>query len=109
MAKVEIRIHDRPYQVTCDDGQESRLARLADHLDSEVRALSAELGDIGETRLILLAALTCCDALFEARERLQAIDADAAPPAPETAAAAAKAIEAAARRLEALSDRLVGR
>lgn len=105
MAQVEITVNDRSYKVMCEDGQEVRLGDLAAHLDRHVADIAADLGQIGEARLMLLAALTVCDELFEARARLASHEANAADALAEESEAA-HAIERAARRLAAAADRL---
>lgn len=106
MAEVDIIVNERAYRVTCDDGQEPRLQRLAGHIDSHVRGLVRELGQIGDARLMLLAALTVCDELFEARVRLSAADQDTTALDPETVGGATRVLEAAAARVESLAERL---
>ncbi|MFN0024334.1 MAG: cell division protein ZapA [Parvularculaceae bacterium] len=108
MAQIDILVNDRSYKIACQDGQEERLLRLAAHLDREARALASDLGQIGEARLLLLAALTVCDELFEARGKLTESDALAAPMDQETIGGVSRVIEAAARRVEGLSERAAG-
>ena len=105
MAQVEISVNDRSYKVMCEDGQEVRLGDLAAHLDRHVADIAADLGQIGEARLLLLAALTVCDELFEARARLASLEANAAGAIADEAEAA-EAIEHAAQRLTAAAERL---
>lgn len=106
MAEVDIIINERAYRVSCDDGQEPRLQRLAGHIDSHVRALVRELGQIGDARLMLLAALTVCDELFEARATLAEASDTAVALDPETVGGATRVLEAAASRVESLAERL---
>ena len=106
MAEVEIVVNERVYRVTCDEGQEPRLLRLASHIDGHVRNLVRELGQIGDARLMLLAALSVSDELFEARANLAEIGDGAAPLDPETIGGASRVFEAAASRIEQLADRL---
>ncbi|WP_340108739.1 cell division protein ZapA [Pikeienuella sp. HZG-20] len=102
MAEVSIRISGRAYQIVCDDGQEARVAALAQRIDDEATALAASGGRITEARLLLMSALMLADKLDETEAALR----DAPPP--ETAlsemdAAEVQAtIDAAAARLEAL-------
>ncbi|MBB5518157.1 cell division protein ZapA [Amphiplicatus metriothermophilus] len=105
MAQADIAINGRLYKVTCDDGQEQRLQQLANYFDRHVTRLSGELGQIGDARLMLLAALTVCDELFETRKRLADLEAAGAPLDPESAGAARRALEEAADRVEALARR----
>ncbi|MHA7872053.1 MAG: cell division protein ZapA [Hyphococcus sp.] len=106
MAQVEIRVNGRDYKVTCDDGQEKRLQQLASHFDRHVTQLSDELGQIGDSRLMLLSALTVCDELFEARERVTDLEGATDALDPGTAGAASRAIEAATARIQDIAARL---
>jgi len=106
MADVDIMVNDRLYKVACDDGQEERLKRLAGHFDRHVRALSSELGQIGESRLMLLSALTICDELFEARARLEDADRGAEKLDAETVGGARRVIDAASNRVEEMAEQL---
>lgn len=106
MAHVNVAINGREYKITCDDGQEERLQNLAGHLDGHVGKLAAELGQIGELRLMLLSALTVCDELFEARARIASLENAAEALDAETIGGAARVIEAAANRVEAIADNI---
>jgi cell division protein ZapA len=106
MAEVDIMVNERLYRVTCDDGQEKRLERLASHFDGRVRRIVEELGQIGDARLMLLAALTVCDELLEARNNLAEIGDGAAALDPETIGGATRVLEAAANRIDGLAGRL---
>jgi cell division protein ZapA len=106
MAEVDILVNDRTYKVACQDGQEERLLRLAAHLDRESRALVADLGQIGESRLLLLTALTVCDELFEVKDKLVEAEAARQPMDLETVGGATRVVEAAAKRVEGMADRL---
>jgi len=106
MAQVEILVNDRSYKVACQDGQEERLLRLAAHLDRESRALAGDLGQIGESRMLLLTALTICDELFEVKEKLAEAEARLQPMDHETVGGAIRVVDAAARRIEGITERL---
>lgn len=106
MAQTDILVNERAYKVACQDGQEERLLRLAAHLDRESQALARDLGQIGEARLLLLTALTVCDELFEVREKLAEAEARLQPMDEETVGGATRVIEAAANRIDGMSERL---
>ncbi len=106
MSQVEIRLNGREYKITCDDGQEERLQRLAGYFDRHVTQLAEELGQIGDARLMLLSALTVCDELFEAKARAADLEDATDNLDPKTAGAASRAIEAAVARVTEISDRL---
>jgi cell division protein ZapA len=68
MAQVSVTINGRSYPVACNDGEEQRIGELARYIDEKVRTFAQELGQIGETRLLVLAALMLADELAEAQE-----------------------------------------
>ncbi len=107
MAQVDIMVNDRLFKVTCEDGQEERLERLARHFDRHVQELVRDLGQIGDTRLFLLSALTVCDELFEARAKLAEIEEGGEPLDQATIGGAARVLDAAAKRVETMAKRLV--
>lgn len=105
-SQVEIRINSRDYRITCEDGQEERLQRLAAYFDRRVTAMAGDLGQIGDARLMLLAALTVCDELFEARDDAASLAHAGDALDPETLGGASRAIDAAARRVHDIAARL---
>ncbi len=72
MAQVTIEVNGRPYQVGCEDGQEQHLRGLAEIFDAQVRQVSKDMGQLGDTRLLLMGALLLADEVYEARQRLAA-------------------------------------
>jgi cell division protein ZapA len=106
MAQVTIDVNGRPYVVGCEDGQEANLRELAALFDSQVRQVSQQIGQIGETRLFLMGALMMADELADAKARLTQAQAElkqARLHQERADARAAAAIDAAARRIEALA------
>jgi cell division protein ZapA len=103
---VAVTLNRRTYRLECEDGQEPRLLGLAAHLRSKLDALTAQFGQVGDDRLMLLAALQIADELWEAREQMAAMaaaaaDASAAPeqlPAAPAPAAVSVPTAAAPRR-----------
>ena len=69
--------------------------------------LADSLGQIGETRLLLLSALTMCDELFETRAQLTALQDAQNEMAPDTESGALAAIDAARDRVDAATQRLL--
>lgn len=65
MGQVIVQINGRNYNVACGDGEEDHLKDLAVYLDRQVNELRARVGDVGENRLLLMAALLTVDALSE--------------------------------------------
>lgn len=67
MATVTVDINGRPYAVGCADGQEERVRILARQFDAHVRQVGRDVGNVGDIRLFLMAALVLADELQEAR------------------------------------------
>jgi cell division protein ZapA len=70
MPLVNVMVNGRAYTIACDDGEEDHLRELAGHVDSKVRELLESVGQVGDQRLILMAALLVADEYFEAAQRL---------------------------------------
>ena len=71
MGQVTVPVNGRAYAITCDDGQEPRIRRLAQYVDAKVGEFVASVGQIGEARLLLLAALVIADELSDANDALE--------------------------------------
>ncbi|KUO67598.1 MAG: hypothetical protein APF80_12640 [Alphaproteobacteria bacterium BRH_c36] len=71
MGKVTATINGRSYRLNCADGQEERLKLVADYLGEKVDSLIAEFGQVGDDRLLAMAALMIADELFDAREAIK--------------------------------------
>lgn len=71
MGQVVVKVNGREYPLACNDGQEPRIRRLAQYVDAKVNEFTRSLGQVGEARLILLAALTIADELSDANEAVQ--------------------------------------
>jgi cell division protein ZapA len=106
MPEISLNINERNYQVTCDDGQEEHLRRLAGHLNERIQGLVGVVGQVGEGRLLVMASLMVADELFEAYKENHALKAANGGAAQEGAAAAA--LEACAQRIETIAARLGG-
>ena len=68
MAQVSVTIDNRKYRLACNEGEEARLEQLAAMIDGKIDELRASFGEIGDQRLVVMAALTLADSLAEARE-----------------------------------------
>jgi cell division protein ZapA len=103
MAEVTIEVGGRRYDVTCRDGEEPQLRRLAMLVDQKAEQARAAVGNVNEPRLLLLAALLLADELNDLRQG------NRAPLPPETDSALANAVEELAVRVETLADHLESR
>ena len=110
MAQVTVMIDGKAYRMACEEGQEVRLLKLAEDLESRVKTLRGKFGEIGDARLTVMAALTACDELLDANARIRALEEElestrttrtaAVDRARVTQIAVANALNAAADRIE---------
>ena len=106
MGAVTVEINGRPYVVGCEDGQEAHVAQLARQYDAQVREVGGQVGQVGDLRLFLMAALVTGDELSDMRARLAQAQAELGRLQSDGARAdarAAQALDAAAARIEALT------
>ena len=66
MSQVNATIAGRQFRLACEDGQEDHLQALAKDLDTRIEELRKKFGEIGDTRLTVMAALMVSDELSEA-------------------------------------------
>jgi len=71
MGQVSVPVNGRSYAITCEDGQETRIRRLAQYVDAKVAEFVGSVGQCGEARLLLLAALVIADELSDANDALE--------------------------------------
>ena len=105
MGQVVVKVNGRDFALRCADGQEARLRQLAQFVDAKVSQFAKELGQVGEARLLLLAALAIADELSDANDALGEARAKAGAPEP-AAQAAASSIDAIAERIESIAARI---
>ncbi len=70
MSQVEITINGRQYRVACEDGQETHLTNLATYFDGKMSTLIEEVGQIGDTSLMVMAGLLIADELSDVNQEL---------------------------------------
>ena len=70
MANVNIKFNNKDYLLSCDDGQEENLKELAIHLDSKYSELKKNLGNIGESKLLLITAIQMVDDYFALNKKI---------------------------------------
>ena len=106
MAQVTIQVNGRPYAVGCEDGQEHHLQELAKLFDHQVRQVSQDMGQLGDTRLFLMGALLLADELLDAKNRLAAMQVEVGRLQSDRARLETKAVAAlenAANKIEKLA------
>lgn len=72
MSIVTISVAGRVHAVACDDGQETRVERLAQDLDQRAQKLLHAVGSgVGEGRLLVMLGLTLADESDELRQGVE--------------------------------------
>ncbi|MGY4498495.1 cell division protein ZapA [Bradyrhizobium sp. GM24.11] len=110
MSHINVTINARQYRMACEEGQEVRLLKLAESLETRIQSLRGKFGEIGDARLTVMAALTVCDELVDAGNRIRTIEQEltelrdfrnaAVERARMTQTAVVNALNAAAERIE---------
>jgi cell division protein ZapA len=116
MSQVNVVINSRQYRMACEDGQEERLLELARDLDQRILQLRDKFGEIGDTRLTVMAALTIADELNETGQQIRGLEQELtelrdaraafADRSKMTHTAIVAALNSAAERIENLTRRL---
>jgi len=70
MANINIRFNGKEFLLSCDDGQEEHLQELSEHLNNKFSSLKAELGNIGENKLLLITSIKVMDEYFETKKKI---------------------------------------
>ena len=114
MSHINVTINRRQYRMACEEGQEVRLIRLAENLEARIESLRGKFGEIGDARLTVMAALTVCDELLDANNRIRSLEEEidtlrgvrlvAADRARVTQGAVSNALNAAAERIEKITQ-----
>ena len=70
MGQVTVTLNAKTYRLRCGDGEEQRLAELAEHVGQRIEHLATQFGQFGDERLLLMAALLITDDMLELKARL---------------------------------------
>jgi cell division protein ZapA len=107
MSQVSVTIDGRKYRLACNEGEEARLESLAGMIDGKIGEMRSSFGEIGDQRLVIMAALTIADNLTEAREAAEA-ERNRSEAAERRAQALASRLDELGSRLETVVARLAG-
>ena len=99
MPQVSVNINRRSYRIACEAGQEAHLTKLAEFVDERVNDLVTAVGQIGDTRLMVMTSLLIADELSDLEAELETLREGQAT----DAGAGAAEIEALAGRIEAIA------
>jgi cell division protein ZapA len=113
---VNATIAGRQFRLACEDGQEEHLQALAADIDARITDLRKRFGEIGDTRLTVMAALMVADENTEVTRKIRRLEEevtalqDARLVSSDRAKAASDAVvgafNSAAERLEGITKKL---
>ena len=116
MAQVTATIAGRQFRLACEDGQEEHLLALSADIDGRIAELRQRFGEIGDTRLTVMAALMVADEMSDARAQIRRLEEEiatlqdarvvAADRAKQASAAVVGAFNSAAERIEGITRKL---
>lgn len=73
MPELEVNIGGRPFQVSCQPGEEHFLRSAAAMLDAEAAPLVAQLGRLPEAKMLLMAGLMLADKTAAVEDELRSL------------------------------------
>ncbi len=100
MGTVNATIAGRQFRLACEDGQEEHLQALAADIDTRITDLRKRFGEIGDTRLTVMAALMVADENTDVTRKLRRLE--------EEVAALQDARMVSSDRARAASDAVIG-
>ena len=113
MPLVNVMVNGRAYTIACDEGEEDHLRQLAAMVDAKAREVLSSVGQVGDARLLLMAALLIADEHHGGKEDEASRHADRlatqkeleerAKRAEDAEARAATLLEQAAKRVEQIA------
>ena len=71
MANVNIKFNGKDYLLSCDNGQEENLKKLAGYLDKKFGELKLNLGNIGENKLLLISSIKVIDEYYDQVKKIE--------------------------------------
>ena len=70
MANVNIKFNGKEFLLSCEDGQEEHLEELALYLNEKFSNLKNSLGNIGESKLLLITSISVLDEYYETNKKI---------------------------------------
>lgn len=74
MGQINVQINGRSHTVACDDGEEEHLMELAQFVATQAEGLAGSLGQVPDSRLLLMTALVVADELGESLARVDELE-----------------------------------
>jgi cell division protein ZapA len=113
---LDVTVNNRTYSIACGEGEEDHLRKLGQRVDEKVRELLGSVGQLGDTRLLLMASIMLADEHLELSTKLEEktrelagfsdVKESVSGHRNKTEGVAADRLEAAAHRLEELAASL---
>ena len=118
MAQVNLSVNGRVYRMACEDGEEEHVLELGQRFNGAINELRSAMGEIGDQRLMVMAGILMTDRLGDSELRLKKAEQDIRDLKDSRTDSAmrierleenfARSMEAAAARIELLTERLQG-
>ncbi len=70
MANVNVKFNGKEFLLSCDDGQEEHLEELALYLNKKFTNLKNSLGNIGESKLLIITSISVLDEYYETKKKI---------------------------------------
>ena len=71
MANVNIKFNGKEFLLSCEEGQEEHLEELSGYLNEKFNKLKSNLGNLGESKLLLITSITLMDEYFETKKKIE--------------------------------------
>ena len=70
MANENIKFNGKEFLLSCEDGQEDHLEELSLYLNDKFTNLKKSLGNIGESKLLLITSISVLDEYYETKKKI---------------------------------------
>ena len=70
MANINIKFNGKEFLLSCEDGQEEHLEELVLYLNDKFSDLKKSLGNIGESKLLLITSISVLDEYYETKKKI---------------------------------------
>jgi len=71
MANVSIKFNGKEFLLSCEDGQEDHLEELLIQINQKFNNLKNDLGNLGESKLLLITAVKVMDEYYETKKKVE--------------------------------------
>ena len=71
MANVSIKFNGKEFLLSCEDGQEDHLEELLIQIHQKFNDLKNDLGNLGESKLLLITAVKIMDEYYETKKKVE--------------------------------------